>query len=51
MDSGEEEVENSHYWVGEGEEMYRVSGHKKHTSHCAFPISQCYLLLKDFPVK
>lgn len=31
MDSGEEEVENSHYWVGEGEEMYGVSGHKKPT--------------------
>lgn len=44
MDSGEEEVENSHYWVGEGEEMYGLSGHKNHASHCAFPISQYYFL-------
>lgn len=40
MGSGEEEVENSHYLVGEGEEMYGVSGHKTQTSHGDIPISQ-----------
>lgn len=48
MGSGEEEVENSHYWVGEGDEMYGVSGHKAQTSHCDIPISQQNLLDKNF---
>lgn len=35
-----EEVENSHYWVGEGAEIYGISRHKTQTSHGDIPISQ-----------
>lgn len=40
MGSGEEEMESSNYQVGEGEEMYEVSGHKTQTSHSDIPIFQ-----------